>query len=414
MDATSEDRDPFHLFEDAVGSGQCADPYPIFQEMLRECPVHAGLQGHRFGVENTMEALLLEGMTPFTVLPYETVQACLRDNETFSSSIMERLNGIVMGHTIIEMDEPEHRRYRALIAQAFTPMAMQRWEHEIVRPIVDELFAGIAGRGSADLAEEVYFHLPTRVIVSMFGLPPEHDIDLVYRKAVELIMILVDPALGMAASQWLYDYFAGVIEAKRADPGDDLIGTLIKAELDGQRLTDEEIIAFLRLLLPAGAETTYRSMCNLTVGLLRHPEQLEAVRADRSLLAQTVEEGLRWEPPLLNVPRLVRHDTEIAGVAVPAGSALQVGIGAANHDPSRWDRALDFDIFREPIGHIAFGWGQHVCLGMHLARLEITLAIGAMLDRLPNVRFDPEAPDVEITGFGFRGAPSIPVVFDPA
>jgi cytochrome P450 len=386
----------------------------VYQEMLAECPVHVGPQWGRFGVENTMDALFLGDMTPYFVLPFETVQTTLRDGETFSSTIMERLNGVVMGHTIIEMDEPEHRLYRALISQSFTPMAIKRWERDIVRPIVDELFDAIAGKGKADLAREVYFHLPARVIVAIFGLPPEDDMKTVYRKAVELISILADPALGMAASAWLYDYFLGVLQKKREEPSDDLIGTLIRAEVDGHRLTDDEIIAFLRLLLPAGAETTYRSMCNLTVGLLTHREQLDLLRADRSLLPNAVEEGLRWEPPLTTHSRLVKHETEIEGTPIPAGAAVQICIGAANHDPSRWDDPLAFDISREPQSHVAFGWGQHVCLGMHLARTEITAAIEALLDRLPNVRLDPDAADVQITGFGFRGTNTLPVLFDPA
>jgi cytochrome P450 len=410
----ADEEDPFELFDRAVGVGQCPDPYPVYQEMLAECPVHAGPQWERFGVQNTMDALFLGDLTPYSVLPYEAVQTTLRDGKTFSSTIMERLNGVVMGHTIIEMDEPEHRLYRALISQSFTPMAIKRWERDIVRPIVDELFDGIVGKGRADLARDVYFHLPARVIVSIFGLPPEDDIDTVYRKAVELIMILADPALGMQASAWLYDYFLGVLERKRKEPSDDLIGTLIRAEVDGHRLTDEEIIAFLRLLLPAGAETTYRSMCNLTVGLLTHPDQLELLHNDRSLVPQAIEEGLRWEPPLTAVSRLVLHDTEVEGTPIPAGSAAQICIGAANHDPSRWDEPLRFDITREPQAHVAFGWGQHVCLGMHLARTEITAAIESLLDRLPNVRLDPDAGEVQITGFGFRGANSLPVLFDPA
>jgi cytochrome P450 len=413
-ESPAEERDPFEVFDQAVGVGQCPDPYPVYQEMLAECPVHVGPQWGRFGVENTMDALFLGDMTPYFVLPFETVQTTLRDGETFSSTIMERLNGVVMGHTIIEMDEPEHRLYRALISQSFTPMAIKRWERDIVRPIVDELFDAIAGKGKADLAREVYFHLPARVIVAIFGLPPEDDMKTVYRKAVELISILADPALGMAASAWLYDYFLGVLQKKREEPSDDLIGTLIRAEVDGHRLTDDEIIAFLRLLLPAGAETTYRSMCNLTVGLLTHREQLDLLRADRSLLPNAVEEGLRWEPPLTTLSRLVKHETEIEGTPIPAGAAVQICIGAANHDPSRWDDPLAFDISREPQSHVAFGWGQHVCLGMHLARTEITAAIEALLDRLPNVRLDPDAADVQITGFGFRGTNTLPVLFDPA
>ena len=190
-----------------------------------------------------------------------------------------------------------------------------------------------------------------------------------------------------------------------------MISVLVHAELDGTRLDDEQICAFLRLLLPAGAETTYRSSSNLLFGLLTHPDQLEAVRKDRSLIPQAIEEGLRWEPPLTSIIRVAAEDTEVCGVRIPAGAAIMVCTGSANHDESRWENPEEFDIFRKRFPPVAFGFGPHVCLGQHLARMETAVALNALLDRLPNLRLDPEAEDPHITGLMFRSPIALPVLF---
>ena len=248
------------------------------------------------------------------------------------------------------------------------------------------------------------------VIAGMLGLP-EADLPRFHRWAVELINIAGDIQRGLAASQTLRDYFAGVLAARRRDPQEDMISVLAHAELDGQRLTDEEIFAFLRLLLPAGAETTYRSSSNLFCGLLTHPDQLEAVRADRSLVRRAIDEGLRWEPPLTGIARIATRDVEVAGVEIPKGAVVSVCLGAANHDPARYPAPETFDIRREQRPHLAFAYGPHTCVGMHLARMETRVVLEAVLDRLPNLRLDPEAPDVHITGLSFRAPRRLPVLF---
>jgi cytochrome P450 len=229
---------------------------------------------------------------------------------------------------------------------------------------------------------------------------------------VELISITVDIMRGVEASQKLRDYFAGILAERRRDPNIDLISVLAQAELDGQRLTDEEIFAFLRLLLPAGAETTYRSSSNLLLGLLDNPDQLEALRADRNLMKRAIEEGLRWEPPLTNIARLAMRDTTVQGVPIPRGAVVGVCLGSANRDDTRWDRPEVFDILRNPRPHMAFAYGAHTCLGMHLARMETRVMLNSLLDRLPGLRLDPEAEDVHVTGLSFRAPQRLPVVFD--
>ena len=186
-----------------------------------------------------------------------------------------------------------------------------------------------------------------------------------------------------------------------------MISVLACAEHDGHQLTDEDIYAFVRLLLPAGAETTYRSSSNLLFGLLSHPDQLEAVRADRSLLPQAIEEGIRWEPPLLIIMRTATQDIDVCGVPIPAGAMVICNLGSANHDHARWERAEEFDIFRPNLPHIGFASGPHTCLGMHLARMETRVAMEAILDRLPGLRFDPDAPAPYISGLTFRAPPAL-------
>jgi cytochrome P450 len=401
--------DPFAAFDAAAGIGAVRDPHPVWAELRAQTPVYRGSITERFGVASIEEALLPEGVTPYAALSFDAVQAILRDGQTFSSSGYGKTIGLVFGHSILEMDEPEHRAYRSLIQQAFTRKAMETWEHDVVRPIVGRLVSAFAQRGHADLVRELLFPFPVAVIAGMIGLP-EDDLPQFHRKAVELISIATDIERGVSASQWLYDYFKAIITERRADPRHDLISVLAQAELDGQRLTDDEIIAFLRLLLPAGAETTYRSSSNLMFGLLTHPDQLERLRADRSLMPQAIEEGLRWEPPLTSIGRTATRDAVVEGVRIPAGSPVQVCMAAANRDPSRWDRPDEFDIFREPKQHMSFAFGPHMCLGMHLARMETTVAVNAILD-LPDLRLDPDAGDVHISGLAFRSPASLPVRF---
>jgi cytochrome P450 len=409
--AEVEDYDPFAVFDEATGATTVRDPYPVFAEMRGECPVHRGGLASRFGVEDLAEALIPPGAVPYTVVTFDGVQQVLRDGATFSSSGYAASMGLVMGHSILEMDEPEHHRYRALIQQAFTRKAMDRWEADLVRPIVHGLVDGFADRGHADLVRELLFPFPVHVIAGMLGLPAP-DLPQFHCRAVELISISANIERGLQASQWLYDFFAAIVAERRRDPREDLISVLAGAELEGQRLTDDEIIAFLRLLLPAGAETTYRSSSNLMFGLLANPDQLAAVRADRSLMPQAIEEGLRWEPPLTGIGRTATRDVDVDGVRIPAGVPVSVCMGGANRDPARWEAPDRFDIFREAKQHMSFAFGPHMCLGMHLARMETTVAINAVLDCLANVRLAPGVDDPYIAGLAFRAPHALPVVFD--
>jgi cytochrome P450 len=186
----------------------------------------------------------------------------------------------------------------------------------------------------------------------------------------------------------------------------------VTAEIDGERLSDEHIYGFLRLLLPAGAETTFRALGNALLALLSRPEVFERVRNDRSLIDAVIEETLRWETSVTMVNRETACPVAFGDVTVPAGASVIVCTGSANHDEARYDNGEEWDLDRPAQAHLAFGTGRHQCLGMHLARLELRVGLNAILDRLPGLRLDPDAPPPHIEGHAFRSPPTLPVLFD--
>jgi cytochrome P450 len=396
-----DDLEDFGSFDDAV-SGDVRDPYTELARVRRE----QGIQRlDSSGMPHD------EAKPIFIVYRYEDVEQVLRDNETYSSSIILAFFGDALGkHVMLGMDEPAHRRHRALVSSAFTQRALARREKELVQQVGSALVERFAGRGRAELVREFTFPYPTQIIAGLLGLPRE-DYAQFQRWSISLLSITVNRERAVAASQALRAYFAPILAARRAEPRDDLISTLAQAEIDGEKLADEEIFSFLRLLLPAGVETTYRSTGNLLFGLLSSPDQLDAVRADRSLIPQAIEEAVRWEPPLLTITRVATRDTELGGHAIPAGATVMPMLGSANRDDARWEDPDRFDVFRAQKPHIGFGHGTHVCLGMHLARLEMRVALELLFDRLPNLRLDPEGDDPHIRGQVFRSPTSLPVLF---
>jgi cytochrome P450 len=382
-------------------AGDLRDPYPVLAEKRRNLPVEAAT--YTSFVEGLEE-------TSYIVHRYDDVVAVMRDNVTFSSSAIRELMAPVMGdYVLVGMDEPEHKRLRALVSVAFRQRSLQAWE-PYAESVVNSYLDQVVERGSAELVRELTFPYPIQVIAKILGVPPE-DTAKFHEWAWWIINVAADPDKGIAASQAMKEYLAEIMEARRAQPADDVISELVHAELDGEQLGDEEIFSFLRLLLPAGAETTYRATGNFLFGLLTHPDQLDALRDDRTLMTQAVEEAIRWESPLLITSRCSTTDTEVADTMIPAGAQVIAHVGSANHDESRWDRAERFDILREQKPHAAFGFGPHMCLGMHLARLEMRVAVNAVLDRLPELRLDPDAEDVHIHGERFRSPTSLPVLF---
>ena len=346
---------------------------------------------------------------------FDDVVAVLRDNVTFSSASIREGMGVVMGpYVLVGMDEPEHKRLRSLVAQAFRQKTLAHWEDELVVGVVDEVIDTFIERGRAELVREFTFRYPVQVIAAILGLP-RADHPQFHRWANAIINVSADPVVGIRSSQELREYLVGVLDDRRHTPRDDFVSELVGAELEGERLGDEEIFSFLRLLLPAGAETTYRATGNFLFGLLSNPDQLEALRADRSLMTQAVEEAIRWETPLLITSRVATVDTEVAGTPIPAGMQVTPHVGSANRDETRWEHADRFDIFREQKPLASFGMGPHMCLGMHLARMEMRAAVNQLFDRCSDLRFDPDAmerDDPHIHGETFRSPTTLPVVFN--
>src|SRR5271163_3692376 len=312
-DSTAVPFDPYEL-KDVVG-GTVRDPYPAIHALCRISPVHSGAIDLGEGAQIADPTK----PAPVTVFGFDEVVQVLRDSETYSSTIYEEVMGMVMGRTILQMDEPEHRRIRTLVASSFRSKMLERWEEDLVARVVNELIDTFIDEGRTDLVRSVTFNFPVQVIARILGLPRE-DYPKFQRWALELTSVTANWERGVAASCALRDYFAAVMAERRAEPGNDLISDLVQTEVDGEHLTDEEIYSFLRLILPAGVETTYRASGNLLYGLLTNPEQLEAVRQDRSLLPDAFEETIRWEPPVTVILRRATCGTELAGVAVEEGA----------------------------------------------------------------------------------------------
>lgn len=394
----------FETFNMLVGFGQPA-PYAKYAELRSESAVHEGLP--HLGMPGKSS----DGAPVFSVYSYDAAVQALLDTETFSSAAYYDMIGKVMGRSVIEMDPPEHREYRALLQQPLGPKTMSGWKSRFVTPLLSEMTADLALEGKADLVRGFLFAFPMRTFASILGLPASHYSAFHYT-AIELVTLSYDLDKGRASAAKLGEMFRSVLAERRAEPLDDLISVLANAEHDGQRLTDEEIYSFLRLLLPAGAETTYRSSSSLLSALLSDADQLGAVRDDPAALTAAVNEAARWETPLQFVPRLVTRDTELGGMSIPAGATVMVVIGAANHDPGRWHDPDRFDLRRPYKSALAFGHGLHMCLGMHLSKMETEELVRALLTSLPGLRLDPDHPRPVIEGTLMRSPSSLNVVWD--
>jgi cytochrome P450 len=373
------------------------DPYPMFAEMRRSSPI--------FPAE-------VSGRPIYLVLRYDDVSSVLRDPETFSSKVMRQVMGPVMGRTILEMDGSSHTVHRGLVANAFRPQSIRRYAERLVQPVVEELVDGIRrGGGSAELVTALTSHYPLIVITRMLGVPVS-DYAQFHEWSLDLIGYRPEaPERGLAASRALKEYLAPILAERRAEPREDLISELAVAEVEGQRLTDDDIFGFCLLLLPAGAETTFRLLGNMLYALLTHPEQLEEVRYDRTQLVWALEETLRWEPPLIGTARQTTRAVAMRGVEIPANTMVSVMVGPANRDEERYPDPDRYDLHRRADDHLAFGLGKHFCLGYHLARLEVQTAVNALLDRLPNLRLDG-SEECWIQGVSFRSPNRLPVLFD--
>ncbi len=378
-----------------------AQPYESWAEARRsECPVIA-----------TGGNVLGPG-TFYQITRFADADAVLRDDKTFSSSINGDHIGQFMGDLILAMGGEEHRKYRNLVAKAFRASQLERWDDTLVRPTINRLLDAIAPLGRADLVASVTSQYPVQVICGIVGVPLADSAQFA-RWADEINTGPLAPERGHAASAAMVEYLRPLVEARRAASTGDFLSDLVHAEVDGERLTDDKIYGFLRLLLPAGGETTFRVMGNALLALLKHPDDLARVYANRDLVAEVIEETLRWETSVTMVSRVATSDTEVAGCPIEKGSPVGVLTGSSNRDEARWDDADAWKLGRSVQHHLAFGTGPHQCLGMHLARLELRVGLNEILDRLPNLRLDPSgAEEAVIEGYAFRGPRALPVTFD--
>jgi cytochrome P450 len=397
-------------FEQAQAVG-FPDPYPTFAELRAQGGMHArDVLQEEFGFSSP---IVHAGQRPvFSALGYDAATQVMRDGGAFSNAVYAESMGLVMGRNILMMDGAEHRDKRRLLQSAFTRRSVEAWRVEVIRPIIEGAYLKrLVERGRADLMRDFAVSFPVSVIHRILGLPNDHRTDF-HRWAAELLFIEFDPMTGLAASQALGEHLLAVMKDRRNSLGDDVISTLLRAEEDGLALNDEDVLGFIRLMLPAGAETTMRTTGTVITALLSDPDQLERVREDRSLIPRAVEEAMRWQSPVQIVFRVCTSDTSVEGVDIPADTVINVVLGSANRDESRFPDPDRFDLDRVTDGHLGFAFGPHLCIGLHLGRMEAEVAVNALLDRLPNLRLDPDAPPPEFSGLTFRGPVSIPVVWD--
>lgn len=375
---------------------------PDLHEVLNELRAHGPVVPVRFHDE-----------LAWLILGYDELAAAFADDETFpSKTIYERIAMPVMGKTIQCMAGDEHRRNRALVSHAFRPAVMRRTVEALLTPLAHELLDRFAARGSGDLVAGFTRRFPFLVISRLLGIPIP-DEDKLLHWAQKLIEFPWDPEGALAGSREFTDYLRVLVAERRARPGEDLLSELASAELSGERLADEEIFSFVRLLFPAGSDTTYKSLGSLFASVLAQPEVAALARSDAGQIPAIVEEGLRFEPPVALLPRACGKDVHWAGVQLRANTPLLYGIAAANRDPAVFPEPQRFNPARKGRRHLTFGHGLHFCLGSHLARRELEVALEAVLLRLPGLALaEPENP--RITGGVIRGPERVPVRWDAA
>lgn len=352
------------------------EPYPVYDQIRKAGVLH---------VPPPFNAWL--------VLDYAGVKQVLADHDTFRSSVPAPPNWFIFS------DPPRHTKLRNLISKAFTPRSVANLEPRI-REISRELLDGAVERGSIDLATEYSVPLPMKVIAAMIGIPPA-DWARFKRWSDSILKLSYTRSGGDEAAQAsrefaavtaeMSDYLAEMIAQRRASPSDDLLTRLIHAEMDGQHLNHEKILGFFQLLVVGGQETTTNLINNAVLCLIENPDQRALLAANPKLLPLAIEEVLRYRSPLQWLMRTPGRDVELHGQLLPAGCLVLAMVGSANRDPKQFAEAGQFTIEREPNPHLAFGQGNHVCLGAPLARLEARIALTDLFARMKN--FEPASSE---------------------
>jgi cytochrome P450 len=335
------------------------------------------------------------------IFGYPEAMRALSDPARFSSELGHTATGEnpdvekFMTGNPLGVDPPRHGKLRRLVSQAFTPRMIAEREPRVVA-IVTDLLDTAAGKDEFDYVTELAYPLPVAVIAELLGIPAS-DQEMFRGWSETMLSGTYESAFGgqdtkvsipeavTAAMRELCNYILGHVQLRRSEQRDDLIGRLAAATVDGERLTDDEVVGFAAGMLLGGHMTTTMLLGNAVACLLEHPDSLAAMRADRSLVPTAVEEVLRYRSPVTMSPRMVKQPTELGGVSIPAGTLAVIWTLSANHDERQFERPGVFDIGRSPNAHLTFGHGNHFCQGAQLARLEARVAIELLLDRYPGI-----------------------------
>jgi len=362
-------------------------PHEVFRDLRREAPVYWHARGHERG-----------GKGFFVVSRYEDVKYVGRTPQIYSSepgiTVVENQADFEAGQSsMLQMDPPRHARYRKLVSGGFTPRRINALE-PMIRALANEILDEAVKKPSVDFVTDIAAELPLRVIARFLGVPPE-DCTLLFSASNRLLGFEdaeygTNENDGRLAAMELATLAYRIGEARKAAPQDDIVTILLNAEVDGLRLSDIDFIAFFVLLTIAGNETTRNQTSHTLRLLLEHPDELAKLRADPSLLNGAVEEALRFSPPVMYFRRTTKADTELRGVHIPKGSFVAVYYPSANRDEEVFPEPDRFNVTRNPNEHLAFGDGEHFCLGASLARLQLRCMIGETLRRFREITLDGE------------------------
>jgi len=362
-----------------------ARPHPFYARLRSEAPVH--------------RVQLPDRQIAWLVTRYDDVAAALKDprfakNPQNAQPVGRRRRdpwvpafARPLTRNMLDLDEPDHTRLRVLVQKAFTPRYVEQLQSRI-QAISDQLLDAVQHERSLDLMAAYALPLPVTIIAEMLGVPPRHRATFTRWSNSLVAVSSTWERLRVVPTVWLFiRYLRRLIAYRRAHPGDDLTSGLIRAETERDRLSADELLAMIVVLLIAGHETTVNLIGGGTLALLEHPDQLDRLKQDPSLIKSAIEELLRYTSPVdIATERFAREDIVIAGQSIPQGEQMLAVIGSANHDERKFADPDGLDITRHPNEHLAFGQGRHYCLGAPLARLEGAIAISTLLRRMPDLR----------------------------
>ena len=346
----------------------------------------------------------------YGVVSWEAHQA-LYTNPATSSSLFKGTVEPFFGPTLSPRDAPEHTRYRAVMQRGFTPKMIESYKDTVARPVIARRFSRLKKKGRADLVREINVFFPYEILGKIVGYDFS-DIEHVAHCMDGIWQGNHDIDVAVKSGNDLRAYAAELIAKRRLDPKDDFVSALLHVEVDGEKISDENLVGLINHLLSGGIETTYRQTSLLVYDLLTHPEQLEMLRNDRELIQGAMEETLRYNGIGGSTCRTVKEDVEICGTAIPKDSVVFTFHLAANRDPSRWENPHEYDISRPVQKHLTFAMGPHMCIGQFLARFMLSEYLAHFLDDLPTVRWDPDAPIPKPLGWNQRACSTLPVVWD--